>query len=140
VNDSKHRFGDAKQKLVASGQQFQTDRDLFLRFVGLIVAKTQDIPTLQIEPPKEGEVEISYIGKRYSLRHRFDRTGDRFESRVELSSREDAMGDGSPLHRHIILTRGGVVRYADGRDSGLSLGEEHAEDVFFFLLAGIKAD
>jgi hypothetical protein len=60
VNDSKHTFGDAKQKLVAGGQQFQTDRDLFLKFAAAVAARTQDIPTLQIEPRYVGPSWQSY--------------------------------------------------------------------------------
>jgi hypothetical protein len=89
--------------LVAGGQQYQADRDLFLRFVGAIVAGMGDIPTLQVEPPKGVRSSSSPWASGTPCGTGFDRSGDRFESRVELSSREDTSGDGAPLCRHVVL-------------------------------------
>ncbi len=138
MSDAKPNY--AKRKLVASGQQFQTERGLFLAFVNAVCAKVADVPTLQMGTPKDCEVEFTYVGKHYILRHKYERIGDRFESRLELTSREDTMGDNTPLTRAITLTKGGGVKYPDGKDSGLFLNEENAEDIFLFLLTGMKPE
>jgi hypothetical protein len=131
-SDALAQTASLKMLLTTVGYDYLLHRQVFEEFLDAIVGLADQVPSLAFHCRTDAQIELTYLGQRFCIRHRFDREKKiSVLSSMSKASPED--GSFSPMHTLVMDKTGNLARPNDKPLWSVRGGSERA---FYYLLLG----
>ena len=131
-SDALAQAASLRMHLTTIGYDYLLHRQLFGEFLDAVVALADQVPSLAFHGRTDAQIELSYLGQRFCIRHRYD--GDNKTSVMNCLSKASAE-DGGYLPKHSLAMdkAGNLARPNEKPLWSVRGGSERA---FYYLLLG----
>lgn len=131
-SDALAQAASFRMHLTTIGYDYLLHRQLFAEFLDAVVALAEQVPSLIFHSRTDAQIEFSYLGQGYCIRHRYD--GDNKASVLSsLLVTSPDNGDYLPKHSLTMDKAGNLARSNEKPLWSVRGGSERA---FYYLLLG----
>jgi hypothetical protein len=131
-SDALAQAASFRMHLTTIGYDYLLHRQLFAEFLDAVVALADQVPSLTFCGRTDAQIEFSYLGQPYCIRHRYD--GESKTSTLSSLSKSLPEDGNSSLKRTLTMDKAGNL--ARPNEKPLWSVRGGSERAFYYLLLG----